>query len=553
MNRNAQSHFALAPATMDIQRSKFDRSHGFTYTANFGELIPTFCEEVLPGDTFSVSTSKVIRLQTLLKPVFGNMWFDTYFFFVPNRLIWDHFKNFMGESNKAWTPSIEYTVPQTIIPDGGYEFGSLADYLGVPPKVGGGQTISALPFRAYAKIVNDWFINQNLEDPINVDTGDADFDANGSDELISGNRVYIAGKYHDIFSSALPGPLKGPEIIVPFQQAGGVYPVLQMENSFTDEVLNPYAAMVQTVNSDGSSGTPNQITIGSNDNTVKRNISATSADPLSTGYSLQFTNLGVDIENLSGGLSITDLRTSFQIQKFYESLARGGSRYTEIIKSMFNVSSPDARLQRSEYLGGNRIPISVSQVTNNAQTDNKPLGNVGAMSMTNDRHHDFVFSADEHGYVIGVSVARYEHSYPQGLPKHFSRRNRFDYYFPVFANISEQPIYRKELYFSDSQVENDSVFGYQEPWAHYRYGLNRCSSEMRPDHPTSLASWNLADDYESAPYLSHEWAMEDKTNVDRVLAVSSELSNQILVDLWFQNTAVRPMPMYSVPGLIDHH
>ena len=551
MNRNAESHFALAPSTLDISRSRFDRSHGFSYTADFGQCIPVFCEEMLPGDTFEISTSKVIRLQTLLKPIYGNMYFDLYYFFVPNRLLWEHWKNFMGESNQAWTPSIEYTVPQVIVPKGGFAFGSLADYLGVPPGVGAGQKISALPFRAYAKIINDWFINQNLEDPINIDIGDADFDSNGSDELISGNRVYVAGKYHDMMTSCLPGPLKGSDVIVPLGSVSGTYPVRTFGESFNSTELNNYATMVQVLSVGETSGNSNQVTIGSNDNTLKRNLNYTDSDPTAASYSTRFTNLGIDIDSITGGISVTDLRTSFQIQKFYESLARSGSRYGETIAALFGVNSPDARLQRSEYLGGNRIQLGVSQVTNNAETSSNALGNVGALSVTTDRHNDVIYSSPEHGYCIGIAVARYEHSYPQGLPKHFSRKSMFDYYFPVFANISEQPIYKRELFFG--APDQDDVFGYQEAWAHYRYGFNRVAGELRPQHPTPLASWTLADDYEEAPSLSHEWAMEDKTNVDRVLAVTSAVSNQILVDLWFKNSAVRPMPMYSVPGLIDHH
>lgn len=199
------------------------------------------------------------------------------------------------------------------------------------------------------------------------------------------------------------------------------------------------------------------------------------------------------------------------------------------------------------------MPIAVSQVTNNSESANTYLGNVGALSLTNDVEDSFVFSSTEHGYILGIAVCRYEHSYPQGLPKMFSRKNKFDFYWPAFANISEQPIYKKELYFSDDEAENNGVFGYQEPWAHYRFGFNSVHGEMRPDHPMTLASWNLSDDYNSAPSLSHEWAMEDKTNVDRTLAVTSEVSNQVLIDMWFKNLATRPMPLYSVPGLIDHN
>ena len=550
MNRNAESHFAVAPANVDISRSQFDRSHGNTFTANFGQLVPMYVEEVLPGDTFNVTSSKAVRLQTLLKPVMGNMYLDTYYFFVPNRLIWDHWQEFCGESNQAWTPSVEYTIPQIEIPQGGFPFGSLADYLGVPPGVGAGQTISHLPFRAYAKIVDDWFRNQNLEDPINVYTGDATIQ--GSDdiydpygELIDGARLYTAGKYHDLFTSCLPAPQKGPAVRIPFDN-GGVsqfIPVQSRPQAINTDDLMAAAVQIKSV----QTKKPMYLVNESDD------IVAQMGDPGYTDKAFFFTNLGIQSNDFDAAISVSDMRMSFAIQKFYERMARSGSRYIEILKSMFNVTSPDARLQRSEYLGGNRMPIAVSQVTNNAQTENNPLGNVGAMSLTNDLHHDFVHSFTEHGYVIGVCVARYEHSYPQGLPKHFSRLNKFDFYWPVFANISEQPIYKREIFFSDDESDNAMVFGYQEPWAHYRFGFNSVHGEMRPDHPQTLASWNLSDDYADVPNLSHEWAMEDKVNVDRTLAVTSEISNQILVDYWFKNVATRPMPMFSVPGLIDHH
>lgn len=544
MNRNAESHFSVAPIDIDIPRSRFDRSRGCTFTTNFGAVTPCLVEEVLPGDTFDITTSKVVRLQTLLKPIFGNMYMDTYYFFCPHRLIWDHFKQFCGESEQAWTPAVEYSIPQIKVPDGGFPFGSLADYLGVPPKTGSGEEISALPFRAYAKIIDDWFRNQNLEDPINIYTGDATWNpAESENELISGYKLYTAGKYHDLFTSALPQPQKSDPVTIPVGYSELGVPVI------------PFADPWNMTS--WSNAGPTHVYDADTD---KRGIlSYDEADQgfymgtTEGGSEVMFTNLGVDTSKLTGSISVNDMRMSFAIQRFYERLARGGSRYIELCKSLFGVTSPDGRLQRTEYLGGNRMPISVSQVTNNAQSSDAPLGNVGAMSMTNDINKDMIHSFTEHGYLIGVVVLRYEHGYPQGLPKHFSRKNKFDFYFPTFANISEQPIYKKELFFGNSPAENDKVFGYQEPWAHYRYGFNSVHGEMRPDHPTSLASWNLADDYETYPSLSHEWAREDKTNVDRCLAVTSEVSDQALIDMWFENYATRPMPLFSVPGLIDHH
>ena len=560
MNRNAESHFALAPSTMDIGRTMFDQSFNHTFTGNFGAVLPFFCKECLPGDTFNITTSKVIRLQTLLKPIFGNMWLDCYYFFVPNRLIWEHWVNFCGESTDAWTPDVEYTVPQIVIPDGGFKFGSVADYLGVPPGVAEGAKISALPFRCYNKIIDDWFRNQNLEDAVNVYIGDADTDANDDpDNFVNGGNPYIAGKYHDLFTSGLPGPLKlNTPVTVPVQTStGGLIPVRTSHEDFTSNYqhsLDP----VRFWYSGQSTSEPSlnmMARLGEatgTGNAFKLNLGGTFGPSTVQFPHIQFANLGVNLNSINPSISVADLRMSFQVQKFYESLARAGSRYTELLSSLWKVNNPDSRLQRSEYLGGNRMPIAVSQVTNNTQTENTPLGNVGAMSLTNDRHHDVVFSCSEFGYVVGVCVARYEHSYPQGLPKHFSRKDKFDFYWPVFANISEQPIYKKELFF-DGSAEDDKVFAYQEPWAHYRYGFNTVSSEMRPNHPTSLATWNLSDDYAEHPSLSYDWAKEDKTNVDRTLSVTSEVSDQILMDFYIDCRATRPMPLYSIPGLVDHH
>lgn len=565
MNRNAESHFALAPSTMDIGRTMFDQSFNHTFTGNFGSVIPFFCKECLPGDTFNITTSKVVRLQTLIKPIFGNMWLDCYYFFIPNRLIWDHWVNFCGESEDAWTPSVEYTVPQMIIPDGGFKFGSVADYLGVPPRVAEGVKISALPFRCYSKVIEDWFRNQNLEDAVNVYTGDADMDANDDpDDFTFGGKPYIAGKYHDLFTSALPGPLKlNSPVNVPVTESVGALPVVSYQTDWPrSKIFNSNAGFIGNAVhvakvgdiSGLASSNVSSITKAMTRDTTTSNFTLGIIDGEYPGESndLIFTNLGVPISDISASVSVADLRMAFQVQKFYESLARSGSRYTEILSSLWKVNNPDSRLQRSEYLGGNRMPIAVSQVTNNTQTEATPLGNVGAMSLTNDRHHDCVFSVSEFGYVLGVCVARYEHSYPQGLPKLFSRKDKFDFYWPVFANISEQPIYKKELFF-DGSADDDTVFGYQEPWAHYRYGFNTVSGEMRPDHPTSLATWNLADDYVAHPALSYDWAKEDKTNVDRTLSVTSEVSNQILMDFYIDCRATRPMPLYSIPGLVDHH
>lgn len=584
MNVNAESHFAVAPADVDFKRSQFDRSHSHTTTFNVGELIPFYLSEVLPGDTFDVSTSKVVRLQTLLKPVMDNLYLDTYYFFVPNRLIWDHWQAFCGESNQAWTPSVEYSVPQITFPvttdeHCGWNFGSLADYLGVPPNDGSsafsfidGDTlpsINALPFRAYAKICEDWFRDQNLQDPLLIPTGDATVSgSNDSSEPVYGGKVFQANKFHDYFTSCLPSPLKGQSVSIPFS---GTMPVITRPEAWSQDVLQLYfknnvnKTMMSWATPSGSGGVtthsgtafhyPNDVS-SSGANLIAFDGNTSSATP-SGYYNAVPSNLvaytGDDLGSGSFiGVDVSALRFAVQMQRFLERLARGGSRYIEILKSMFGVTSPDARLQRSEYLGGNRVPISVHEVTNNSQSTTSPLGNLGAFSHTTDTNGDFTKSFVEHGYVIGVCVARYDHTYCQGLNRLWSRSSRESFYWPVFANLSEQAVYKNEIMFTTG-ISNDSVFGYQEAWAEYRYAPNVVSSEMRPQHPQSLASWNYADDYQSVPSLSAAWMAEDKTNVDRTLAVTSNVSKQILLDVYIQDHTSRVMPTWSVPGLVDHN
>lgn len=562
MNRNVESHFALNPTNIDIRRSTFDRSHSLKTSFNVGDIVPFFVDEVLPGDTFNVDTSKVVRLQTLLTPVMDNIYLDTYFFFVPNRLTWSHWKQFNGENTEsAWIPQTEYEIPQITAPaDGGWSVGTIADYLGVPTGVPS-LSVSALPFRAYALVMNEWFRDENLSDPLVVPVDDATVAGVNTGTFVTdvakGGLPYKAAKYHDYFTSCLPSPQKGPDVLIP-SATSGVYPVSTRsevipQDSFGSHSLyfrRPNGNVVSVSGSDygyfslGSSG--NQPDLQPND---------------SVQFGLTPANLWVET---SGGLgaSINQLRMAFQIQKLYEKDARGGSRYIEILKSHFGVTSPDARLQRPEYLGGNRVPININQVVQQSGTaaGETAQGTVTGMSVTTDTHSDFTKSFTEHGFVIGVMVARYDHTYQQGLERFWSRKDRFDYYWPVFANIGEQAVKNKEIFAqgpaktdSSGAVIDDQVFGYQEAWADYRYKPSRVTGEMRSQYAQSLDVWHLADDYSALPMLSDSWIREDKTNVDRVLAVTSAVSNQLFADIYIKNRTTRPMPMYSIPGLIDHH
>lgn len=560
MNRNVESHFALNPTRIDLSRSTFDRSSSVKTSFNAGDIVPFFLEEVLPGDTFNVKSSKVVRMQTLLTPMMDNVYLDTYYFFVPNRLVWQHWKEFNGENTEsAWIPETTYEVPQITSPAGtGWAVGTIADYFGIPTGIPN-LSVSALPFRAYALVMNEWFRDQNLQDPLVVPLDDATVAGVNTGTFVSdvakGGKPYIAAKYHDYFTSCLPAPQKGPDVLIPSATAGE-YPVVPRSNLVPDSLL------------DGTFYQAKVFNAGSNAADTKSGLGfLVSADGLTGTQTTGLISSGTSgtsskpvISNLwaiaSGGLgaTINQLRLAFQVQKLYERDARGGSRYIEILKSHFGVTSPDARLQRPEYLGGNRVPININQVIQQSgtQSGTTPQGTVVGMSQTTDSHSDFIKSFTEHGFILGVMCARYDHTYQQGLERFWSRKDRFDYYWPVFANIGEQAVKNKEIY-AQGNAEDDEVFGYNEAWADYRYKPNRVTGEMRSSYAQSLDVWHLADDYSSRPSLSDSWIREDKANIDRVLAVQSTVSNQFFADIFVQNRATRPMPVYSVPGLIDHH
>lgn len=585
MNRNTESHFSLLPR-VDISRSRFDRSSSVKTTFNTGDIVPFFLEEVLPGDTFNVKTSKVVRMQTLLTPLMDNLYLDTYYFFVPNRLVWQHWKEFCGENTEsAWIPETEYAMPQITSPaDTGWEVGTIADYFGIPTGVAN-LSVSALPFRAYALIMNEWFRDENLQDPLVVPVDDATVAGVNSATFVTdvakGGKPYKAAKYHDYFTSALPAPQKGPDVSIPVSLGSElpVYgtgdPLYLTDGNFT----YPFLSVGQSLGSLSMTGTAiaNSGATGSKVGDIYANGNAFYSEPNSGGGSDNWKGkvMGVPTKEKMDALAvpglvgsglvavydgavsvatINQLRLAFQIQKFYERQARGGSRYTEVVRSFFGVTSPDARLQRPEYLGGNRVPININQVIQQSGTESAttPQGTVVGMSQTTDTNSDFTKSFTEHGFIIGVMVARYDHTYQQGLDRLWSRKDKFDFYWPVFANIGEQAIKNKELY-AQGTAEDDEVFGYQEAWAEYRYKPNRVTGEMRSSYAQSLDVWHLADDYSKLPSLSAEWIQEDASTVNRVLAASDNLAAQFFADIYVKNLCTRPMPMYSIPGLIDHH
>lgn len=566
MDRNYETRFAGNPTGVNISRSIISRDHSVKFSFNVGDVVPFMCDDILPGDTVTLDTSKVIRLQPMVAPIMDEVFLDTYYFFVPYRLLWDHWINFMGENtSSAWEPEVEYSVPQVEIPSGGYDAGTIADYMGIPIKVAGGQKVSAMPFRAYALICDQWFRSENLMTPVNVNKDDSDIvGSNGSDQvtdIVKGGKPFIACKTFDYFTASLPEPQKGPDVTLPLGTVaplGGMAPVLAGSKHL---VAGNSATALNLAQLDSNGHVLESATAGSvNVKTSGLVQGYTPIDGSVTG-SLTPSNLYASLDGLNADLSmatastVNELRQAFAIQKYYERLARGGSRYIEMIKAFYGVTSPDARLQRAEYLGGNRIYLDVEQVAQQSSTKDEPTpaGSVFGLSVTGDTNSDFTKSFTEHGLLIGVCVARYHHTYQQGLERMWFRKNLFDFYNPTFANLGEVPILKKEIFFTDNAEQNDSVFGYQEAWADYRYKPNRVAGEMRSAYTTPLDSWHLADNYSTVPSLSADWIREDKTMLDRALAVTSQVSNQLIADFYIKADYARPMPVYSIPGLIDHN
>lgn len=574
MNRNTNSHFSEIPG-VDIRRSILDRSHTHKTSGNVGDIIPIYVDpDIMPGDTVTMDTSKIVRMQTMLSPVMDNLYADIYWFFVPHRLVWDHFINLMGENTaSAWAPSVEYTVPVLKVPgpsavNTNNYVGSILDYLGFPvempyPEDVTYQEVSALPVRAYSKIIGDWFRDENLTDPLNFYTGDnavtaATADQTYINDVPAGGHPFKAAKFADYFSSALPAPQKGDAIGVSMDLPSYL-PVQQLDMSAYGAEDFTRSPLIITPRYQ-STTTSNVLRYMYIDSTgIDQSASANFADfdtaftaGSSSPNNYRLENLFAVTGTNQVTFNINDVRYAFQLQKLLERDARGGSRYIEVIKAHFGVQSPDSRLQRSEYLGGNRFSITVDQVLNNAQTETDFLGDLGAYSVTSDVHSDFTHSFTEHGTLMGLMVLRYNHTYSQGLQKFWLRKDRFSFYWPVFANIGEQPILKKEIYMS-GELTDDDPWGYQEAWADYRYQPDRVSGSMRPYVSGGLFSWSYADDYDEQPSLSDDWIREDKAGVDRTLAVTSEVANQFWADFYFATKYTRPMPVFSIPGLIDHN
>lgn len=564
MRRNTESHFSLAPQ-IEIRRSKFPRNSRTLTTFNVGELTPIYLDEVLPGDTFKLKTSKMIRMSTSVHPTMDNAYLDTYFFYIPARLLWDHWEQFNGASESAWVQPIEYTIPQFYLQSNKVETGSLLEKLGIPINEKGltnysGMKKNILPVRGYMKICNDWFRDQNLEDEIPYTTDDATTNWNPStNELnykINNKYPYQAGslfkaaKFHDYFTSALPGPQKHADVLIPITGDVGL-------KSLTGSNPTPMAPYFQNYQGTIGEGT---ITGQKQNSTGFINSEATGIG--SSNTQLIFFNPNGSLEITGAEVTINQLRLAVQTQRLFERDARGGTRYIEILKAHFGVTSPDARLQRSEYLGGKQIPINMTAIaqTSATTTDSTALGSLAGNSATSDVEDGFIKSFVEHGYIIGLAVVRTEQSYSQGINKLWDRKDRLDLYWPVLANIGEQPIYNREIFYTanvdDSNTTstnpNNQVFGYQEAWAEYRYKPNMITGAFSPNSKQSLDSWHYGINMNAVPTLSKAFIEQDVNEVDRTLTITSSEAPQIIADFYFNVECTRPMPLYSIPGAMDH-
>lgn len=551
MNRNNERHFLQIPE-MHASRTRFNRDQTILTTFDSGKLIPFFVDEVIPGDTFQVDTAAIIRMTTPKYPVMDDAFIDFYYFFCPNRILWDNFKYFMGEvEDTPWMPTKAYSVPQIKIngtdvkptPDER----SILDYMGVPTKVKKPFTINALPIRAYVKIWNEFFRDENVDNAAVLKTDDAEVNyefGNENSMQEAENNAYKGGnllpvnKFHDYFTSCLPYPQRGPDVTLPMR---GNAPV----EIYGNEELT-----------EGPNWLYDERTYAGGNNVGAKiyaaNPSTTQKDKLQWNgvyTEHQDTNQTAYIgANLTGvtGATINQLRQAISVQQYYEALARGGSRYREQVRALWGVTISDKTVQVPEYLGGGRYHVNINQVVQTAENDKSPLGETGAMSVTPINESSFTKSFEEHGFVIGVCCVRHNRSYQQGLERFWSREDRLDYYVPQFANIGEQPVKKKEIMLT-GEASDEETFGYQEAWADYRMKPNRVSGLMRSNATGTLDFWHYGDYYESVPTLSQEWMEEGKKEIARTLVVEDE--PQFFGAIRIANKTTRRMPLYSVPGL----
>lgn len=549
-----QSSFAQT-VHADIRRSVFNRFSSRKTTFNCGDLVPIYCDEVLPGDTFNMHAKFLSRLSTPIFPTMDDIKLEFHAFFVPNRLVWDGWEELNGENKTgAWVPANPPALVPCISNQNPIISKGIGDYYGLPVgfEPDSFNTLSVLPFRGYALIYNDWYRDENLQAPLIINKGN---DGNQDYNLPYGpNKPLLkVNKLHDYFTSALPAPQKGESALIPIE-LNELIPIVTGSDTTRSGGEPLRARMINGVNFPSTYGFFGYDS-SSGGSVARVSLSHDTSGSALFADNVEPANLWADGTGIQlSSSTISELRTAFQIQKLYEKDARGGTRYIEMLKAHFGVEAGDYRLQRPEFLGSFSSLVGIQSVPQTAPTnDTSPQGNLAAFSVTVGQPHLFNKSFVEHGFIHIFAIARQVKTYQQGLEKFWSRRERFDFYYPTLAHISEQPIYNREIYALGDTQTKSAVFGYQEPWADYRYKPNSVTGQFRSGVENSLDVWHYADYYNSQPLLSADWITDNSSvNVNRTLAVKTDKDDQIRMDINFLCVATRPMPVYGIPGLVDH-